>query len=172
MLHLNGLCGQISAVAFVSGLVLSSMPARAEFLVWGVNVNAQTVGATPTALAMSIPPLASGVLDFTVPSATPVIITFSAECSVSGTGFTTYANIDIQVDKAPRDGVFVSVPPTNSDDALCTANNTAAADGWLTASRTVVDTVPKGTSSVRVVARTIGGTGTSRLDDLALLVAR
>jgi hypothetical protein len=111
-------------------------------------------------------------IDLTFASATTLMITFSAECAVAGAGSVVYADVDIQVDKEPRDGNWVTVPTTDNDDAFCTANGTTASDGWVTASRTVADTVPKGTSAIRVVVRSVGGPGPVRIDDLALVVAR
>jgi hypothetical protein len=163
----------VTALAAVSALGLSASPARAEFLAWGINRAPQLAGPGGLVLNMFGPNVsAQRAIDVTVPAATVLMITFSAECSVAGAGSATSADIDIQVDKEPRDGNWITVPTTDADDAFCAANGTTASDGWVTASRTVADTVPKGTSAIRVVARTAGGPGPARIDDLALLVAR
>lgn len=56
---------------------------------------------------------------------------FNAECSVAGTGHSTWLNIDIEV-RRPNGTLFI-LTPSDGDNALCTSNGTAGYDGWVSA---------------------------------------
>jgi hypothetical protein len=96
---------------------------------------------------------------------------FNAECSAMGPPG-NFLGIDIVVDPAGPAPSFV-VPPTDSDNALCSGNNTAGTDGWVSAVSVGVTTLPLDTLhivSVRARTTTLGVSG--GLDDLSLVVFR
>ncbi|MGH2362974.1 MAG: hypothetical protein ACRDGM_20795 [bacterium] len=72
-----------------------------------------------------------------------VVVTYTAECAVGAAAgnTTTWLNIDMQLRNVVT-GAFINLPPStpNTADALCTANGTAATDGWVMASITGIAT--------------------------------
>ena len=152
---------------------LAPAGAQAAVLASTNNQIAQLTGPGAIPLDLSTAPGAQRQVTFVAPTATDVIISFDAECSVAGPGFNTYANIDIQVDTAPLGGGFVSVlPTTGPDDAFCSTNGIAARRRMAQRlTRSVVARVLAGVSAVRVLLSTVGGAGPSRIDDLSLIVS-
>ena len=144
----------IPAAMCVLGL-LTAFAANADDANFAANVNPLAVGAAPVNLITLVVSIPAGQVR-------ELSITHSFECAVGGPGFTSWLEADIFVDGA-------LITPTNSDNASCTANNTAAQDGWVTTSRTVVRAVVGGNHTVQVRGRVIGG-GTGRVDDQALVV--
>lgn len=164
----------LPSALLVGAVAASLVPAGAQAAVLASTNNqiAQLTGPGAIQLDLSTAPGAQRQVTFVAPTATDVIISFDAECSVAGPGFNAYANIDIQVDTAPLGGGFVSVlPTTGPDDAFCSTNGSPPDDGWVNASRSVVARVPAGVSAVRVLLSTVGGAGPSRIDDLSLIVS-
>jgi hypothetical protein len=154
-------------LAAVTGL--ASAPASADILAHSYNVNPQVTAAGPIPLDLN--GVAAGVQDlpFAAAAATRVAISFDAECAVGGANFVTQANITILLDAAPPGGGFVPIQPTTGlDDAFCSSNGTAALDGRLNPSRTVVTRVPAGVNTVRVSLQNVFGAGPSWIDDLAI----
>jgi len=135
--------------------LLGSFAANADDANNVTNANPLNVGAAQVnliTLSVSIP--AGQVRE--------LAITHSFECAVGGLGFTSWLEADIYVD-----GVIVS--PTQSDNASCATNNTAAQDGWVNTSQSVVRAVGGGLHTVQVRGRVVGA-GTARVDDQSLTV--
>jgi len=161
--HLAITCAALAT----SWIGLGVSVAHAEYLTWGVKMQPQIFGSSPEIVTLNQAP--DGILTVNVLKNTTVMINFSAECSVSETDFTSYADINIEVQKPGTP--YITVPPTNDDDAFCSSNGTSADDGRITTSRTVADTLLPGRNSIRVRAKTVG-IGKTRLDDLSLLVSK
>ena len=165
-----------SLSTIVGGVVISvatmgatSVPASADILANSFNVNPQVTAAGPIQLDLNGG--AGGVQDlaFAAPAATRVAISFDAECAVGGANFVTQANVTILLDAAPPGGGFAPIQPTTGlDDAFCSSNGTAALDGRVNPSRTVVTRVPAGVNTVRVTLQNVFGAGPSWIDDLAI----
>ena len=159
----------IGGTIFVAAMGLAIAPASADVLASSFNVNPQVTAAGPIQLDLNS--LAGGVQDlaFAVPAATRVAISFDAECAVGGANFVTQANITILLDAAPPGGGFVPIQPTTGfDDAFCSSNGTAAIDGKLNPSRTVVTEVPAGMDTVPATLQNVFGAGPSWIDDLSI----
>jgi hypothetical protein len=94
-----------------------------------------------------------------------LVISYFAECSVSSNDATTWFQFRIYVDN-------VIVPPTNSDQALCTGIAPAGLDHWSSNGTTVAHTVAAGNHVVRVTGRLAGFTAGEqvRIDDQSLVV--
>jgi hypothetical protein len=164
------------ALAVASCICFSAPAAKADVLAASNNTNPQLFAAAagPPFFPVDLSG-AAGFQDLPVPVAVTTLaaISFDAECAVAGPGFNTWGTIDIQVDLAPPGGGFVSIAPTNAppngnDDAFCSTNGTAAIDGKLNPSRTVVTRLVPGVNTVRVLARTINGAGPTWIDDLSI----
>lgn len=135
--------------------MLTSFAASADDANNVTNVNAMNVGAAQVNLITMVVSIPAGQVR-------ELAITHSFECAVGGLGFNSWLEADIYVD-----GVLIA--PTNSDNASCATNNTAAQDGWVGTSRTTVRAVGGGLHTVQVRGRVIGG-GTARVDDQSLTV--
>ena len=140
--------------------------ARADVLAFATNVFPQTFTLAGP-IAVDLDPVAAGKnwLAFNTNAAGLVEITFSAECSVSGTGSDDYGSIQILVSNAPVGGFSPIVPTAGPDDAFC--SNTS---GRITASMTVVTQVPAGAHRVMVNAQAVNGAPQFHLDDLSITV--
>lgn len=103
-----------------------------------------------------------------------VAIIVNAECAVDG-GPDRWVGIDLQVDPAGAQD-WITVTPTNGDNAFCSGNGTTTGigdlDGWVGATAVGYYTFPgPGLHQVRV--RVNGSAGPlSRLDDMSLVVIR
>ena len=97
-----------------------------------------------------------------------VDIKYNAECSIAGVS-TNWLNTDIIIDPAGRPEPFVC-PPSNSDNALCSGNNTATHnDGWVSAVTNCVTRIPTvGVHIVRVQVNPVPAGVTWRIDDQSL----
>lgn len=144
--------------------------ASADILNFSTNLNPQLFGNALAPVDLRTNAGLQATLPFATAADDLVEITFSAECSVSGTPF-QWGSIQIEVDPAGAVG-FTPIPPTiGPDDAFCSGNNVAGFnDGHLTSSMTVVTRVPAGAHRVRVLASSIGGGAQLRLDDLSITV--
>jgi hypothetical protein len=149
---------------------LSASQASADVLNFSTNINPQLFGAAAVPVDLSTAAGAQTTLSFATAAADLVEITFSAECSVSGSVF-QYGTIQIQVDPAGAVGFTPVAPTIGPDDAFCSGNGIAGAfDGYVTPSMTVVTRVPAGVHQVQVLANTVGGAAVFRLDDLSITV--
>lgn len=108
---------------------------------------------------------------------TRVILTFNAECAVEGSP-TQWLDIDIVVDPAGATGE-TSAPPSNSDNAFCSGNETASdflfgsGDGWVSATTQATINLPvAGTHKVKVRVNGANTGGIARLDDMSLVIMR
>jgi hypothetical protein len=108
---------------------------------------------------------------------TKVVITFNAECAVSGTSF-NWLDIDVLVNPAGPTGE-AAVAPSNSDNALCSGNATdsdflyGGGDGWVSATTQATLVLPQaGNHTVRVLVNGAGASTLSRLDDMSLVIQR
>ena len=119
-------------------------------------------------------PLAAGnVLSLGFSGSGKWVITYSAECAVAAAAGnnSTWMSLEILVDG-------VAIEPTNvagNQDAFCTSNGTAGADGWTNTSITVVTpALALGPHVVEVRAAIINGAaGTSGwLGDSTILISK
>jgi hypothetical protein len=106
---------------------------------------------------------------------TQVVITFNAECALKGNAFNWF-DVDIIVDPAGGTGETI-VPPSNSDNAFCSGNDTYSdfvydsGDGWVSAvTQATMILAQAGTHTVRVRVNGQYTGGISRLDDFSLII--
>lgn len=155
------------ALSTAAALSVATVPASAVVQAFGSNA-ANFSFTTPTALV----PLNNGAtsIPFNIPGAANVrvAITFSAECAVGAPAGNTGAWVDIDI---LVDGVAVS--PTNQvNDAFCSANGSAAVDGWATNSITVARLLAPGPHRLTVQGRLNNGATTGWLSDTATVIQR
>jgi hypothetical protein len=147
-------------------LIATSLPASAEVLATAVNRSAQT-GTVTAALKLTGGGATS--VGFNMPAAGRFQIAFSSECAAARAGNTPfeYVSIDILVDG-------VSHPATiTNDDAWCSADATAAIDGWQHPAIVVAGRAAAGAHAVRVTVTPAGGVGLAYfIDDTSLVVSR
>lgn len=98
-----------------------------------------------------------------------VVVSFNAECTVKGTTFSRWLNIDVLVD-----GVLTS--PSSNDNAFCTSHGNNILDGWVQAISQNVIVVPEaGVHFVSVQGNLVGCNDAEddqwRIDDSTTLVA-
>lgn len=149
------------AVAGVS-LLLPLTAAEAKVRAFGSNTT-PFLSSSATFVDLPIKGAATS-LSFTMARKGKVVITFSSECSVDGNS-TVWANMQITLNGIP-------VAPTNNDTTICTSDTTAAHDGMVQISKSVVATARAGNNIVKVKARlafAAGGT-TFRLEDSSTVV--
>jgi len=144
----------IHKVAMVAALASFASVANAAVRLSAFNLlNFQSAAAT-----VFIPLTSTGavVATFNSNAAGRKVLTFSSECAVVAPAgdFDAWTDLDIIVNGA-------IVPPTAGTlDAFCSANGTAAIDGWETNSRTVVIPVRVGVNTVQIRSRlNAGATG-------------
>lgn len=108
-------------------------------------------------------------LNFATPAARELVISYFSECADESNDTVTYVRLQILVDG-------VAVPPTNSDQALCTGIppdlNGGSLHQWHSVGTTVARTVVAGNHNVRVTGRLIGFAAGERMriDDQSLVV--
>lgn len=120
--------------------------------------------ACPSTTTPALVPLTSTgatSVNFVVKKAGMVGVTFSAECSVSGSASTPWLGIDIMIDG-------ITLDPTASDDALCTEVPNKSI--FTMNSITVAKLLTKGTHTLTVNSQVLGDNG--RLDDVAVTIWR
>jgi hypothetical protein len=151
----------VGTLTLAAALGFGASIARAELLASGTNVNPQLfTNAVPQAVAGTALQFGNCI------AGTPVMITFSAECSHSGT-VAQWGTIQILLN-----GVALS-PTIGNDDAFCSGNETAGVhDGWATQSMEVVGRCRAGANFVAVTARSVFAGTTLRLDDKSTVVDR
>lgn len=141
----------------VLGLTLVSAPAWSTILLVASNVAtiSDTVGPYP-ATSVMIRSFAT-----TVPNQLVRVI-YNAECAIDGPT-TNWLNDDILIDG-------VVLPPSNSDNALCSGNGTAGLDGWTSVVTQVYARVPNaGVHTINVIVQPSVATGW-RIDDQSLVI--
>jgi hypothetical protein len=162
----------INVLAMVFAVGLLAGQASAETIRLGpTNVNPQGGGAAPIFLDLSSAAGLQTTFAFSTSAVNSrVIITFNAECSITAPP-TNWLNIDIFVDPAGAPLPFI-VPPTNSDNALCSGNHTLTQnDGWVSAVAQATTFIgPAGIHTVRVRANGVGVVPNWRIDDITLIV--
>jgi hypothetical protein len=150
--------------AAAAALVLGASAARAERLATGVN-------NTPR-LFTNAPPQSVDI-NGTLPGATltldncfdgtVAIITFTAECSHSGT-VAQWGTIGILLNG-------VALGTAGNDDIFCSGNETPGVhDGWAMQSMQTVGRCRSGDNTVAVTARSVFPGTTLRLDDTVTIV--
>ena len=149
---------------------LASAPAQADILGFSINTNPQLFGAGLTPVDLSSTAGVQQLVGFTLSANDRVAITFSAECSVTGS-LSQWGTIQIEIDPAGPTGFISLLPTTGTDDALCSGNGVATnLDGLVTVSRTVITDAPAGANTVRVQASAANGATQLRLDDLQITI--
>lgn len=143
---------------------LAAAPAQAEILAASTNAAPQTFGAVEALVDLATAAGAQTSLSFTTSKAQLVEISFSAECSVVGTG-TQYGSINLRVNAAGPGPIVPVAPTVGTDDAFCSGGS-----GRLTASMTTTFQVPAGTHQLQVLAVAVNGASQFRLDDLAVTI--
>ena len=161
----------VFVVAFVLGLFGGE--AEAVILLATTNTNAQTDAVAPfppTLLDLNGPAAGGTVLTFVTTAAnTRVVIRFNAECAIAG-ATTNWLDVNILVNPAGPIGT-VAVPPSDSDNALCSGNGTATVnDGWVSAMTQATMILPvAGIHTISVQVDPVPDT-VWRIDDLSLIV--
>ena len=161
----------LAGVAAATAIALVAPSAQAELLTFGTNTTPGFFGFAAAPVDINGPGLAGTSLTFAgcIPG-TPVMITYSAECSHSGT-LAQWGTIQILLN-----GVVLSptnAPPVLSDDAFCSGNATVGVhDGLATQSMEVVGRCRAGANVVAVTARSAFAGTTLRLDDMSTVVDR
>lgn len=95
----------------------------------------------------------------------PVVIMYTAECTVAGDDIFTWLNIDIRVD-----GTAIS--PTNDDNAFCTSRGDGVRGSWVSAATQVKKTLSAGNHTVEIVGlleNFVSG-DSWRIDDQSLII--
>lgn len=159
-------------ISILAGLIAMGfgIPAHAT-----IKANLARSGNYTFAVGTNNPvPLAAGnVLSLGFSGSGKWVITYSAECAVAAAAgnSTTWMSLEILVDG-------VAIEPTNvagNQDAFCSSNGTAGADGWFNATIVVVTpALALGAHTVEVRASIINGAaGTSGwLGDSTILISR
>lgn len=154
------------AFALASGLAVAlAAPAEADVLKFVANTTAQNFTAN-TELTINQDNGAFAT-KFRVKKENAVVITFAAECLVTGNN-NSYVDIDILV-KFEGEATFTAITPSNGDNALC-APGVNTGSSWVSASLTVGQVMPVGNHTVKVLAKPIGTLTNVRIDDLSLTV--
>lgn len=165
--------GKLLAIGAFCALTLIVGQVQANVIATRTNPVAFTVGAGTASCvpATFIPLNAAG--STTLPFVTTqdnqrVVVSYNAECSVKGTTFLRWLNIDVFVD-----GVLI--PPSSDDNAFCTSHGNNSLDGWAQVISQNVFVVPDaGIHFVAVRGNLVGCNDTEddqwRVDDSTTLV--
>jgi len=143
------------------GLGLMASQASATVLCGVTNINPISPAGGPAAVVIRA--------NFTTPVPNQLVdIKYNAECSIAGVS-TNWLNTDIVINPAGLPPPFVC-PPSNSDNALCSGNNTAAVnDGWVSAVTNCVARIPTaGVHTVFVRVNPVPAGTNWRIDDQSL----
>jgi hypothetical protein len=158
-------------IAAVTAGTLLASPASADIRLVTNNMLPQT---SNLALLLDLNGALAGAqqtLTFTttVPNSIARII-FNAECALGAVvSPASYVDIDVRVRPAGAPA-FVTLPPTLSDNAFCSANQTLGSDGRVSAAVQAYVALPAvGAHQIQVGARPVGG-GNWWIDDLSLVV--
>jgi hypothetical protein len=167
-----------SRIGAALALGLFATQASATILLGVVNTIAQNSApagfATPTLLDLN-GAVAGSQTTVTFITSLPgqrVTITFNAECAVGGVSDVAWLDVDILVDPAGPTAAFV-VPPSDGDNALCTANGTPGNDGWVSGvvnATTTVRSAGVHTIQVRVTGQSGAPDSNWRVDDTSLII--
>lgn len=160
----------LAGAAVAAAIAVVAPSAQAELLTFGTNTAPGFFGFAAAAVDINGPPAGTTLTFAGCIPGTPVMITYSAECSHSGT-LAQWGTIQILLN-----GVVLSptnAPPVLSDDAFCSGNATVGVhDGWATQSMEVVGRCRAGANIVAVTARSAFAGTTLRLDDMSTVVDR
>jgi hypothetical protein len=139
--------------------------AHADVLRFVANGDAQNF-TTPTELTIN---QQNGAFSakFKVKKESLVVVTFSAECLVTGNNG-SYVDIDILV-RLDGEATFNPLPPTDDDNALCAPGNNTGSS-WVSASVSGGQVMPVGNHTVKILARPQGTLTNVRIDDLSVAV--
>ena len=149
---------------------LATAPAKADVLTFGVNTIPQLFGAVLAPVDLSSNAGLQQLVGFNLAANDRVAITFSAECSVTGS-LLQWGTIQIEIDPAGPINFISLLPTVGADDAFCSGNGVATnLDGLVTASRTVITDAPAGFNTVRVQASAANGAAQLRLDDVQITI--
>lgn len=146
------------ALAAVFGLTLASAPVSSAILLVASN----TVPVSDAVAPYPATPVLVRAFATTVPNQLVRVI-YNAECAINGPA-TTWLDDTILIDGLP-------LPPTNGgDNALCSGNGTAGADGWVSAATQAYTRIPNpGAHTISVIVQPFPATGW-RIDDQSLVI--
>jgi hypothetical protein len=104
-------------------------------------------------------------------------VTYTAECAVSAAAgsTSTWLTINIELVDIATNVVTALAPSSGTDDAFCTSNGTAEADGWVMASITGIATnLPRANYAAQIRSSILNGVAGNfgRLDDSTLVVRK
>jgi hypothetical protein len=163
----------LGVATMAAALGLGASAARAELIASGTNTVPALFGfGGPFPVDINGPLMGTTLTipDNLCPQGTPVMITYSAECSHNGTP-AMWGTIQILLN-----GVVLSptdAPPMNNDDAFCAGDGVAGVhDGRATHSMEVVGRCNDGVDVVAVTANSVAAGTTMRLDDMSTVVDR
>ena len=152
-------------VAFAAAWLLAAANAEAKIYAYGVY--GLNFTATPTTGYAAVPLTDAGKTSLkfkTKNDATPVMISFTAECSINTAG-AAWVDIDVMVD-----GVAIA-PTAQTSDAFCGADGVAGFDPFTSAAVNVVAVVPvAGTHVVEVRARASDNSSGIWVSDTSIVV--
>jgi hypothetical protein len=159
--------GFVLGICLIAGMASSVQTLRLAL----TNTNAQ-VGVGPaaalTCLDLSSAAGAQTIAGFATP-ASRVVVRFSAECAVGGPT-TSWVNLDIIVDPAGAAPPAAIAPTATTDNAFCSGNGTAVADGWVSAEVQGYAVLPAGAHTVRVCVNGVNPGSNWRIDDSSLTI--
>jgi len=144
-------------------LGLAAGQASAAFSLFAQGPTNFTFTTDDTALPLSVGGATTRTFKTTVANER-VVIAYNAECGYATTTAGDWTGVDIVVDG-------VVIPPSNSDDAMCTSDGTNSYK-WIRPIMNVFYTVPTaGTHTIQVKGR-ISGTGTAWYGDSTLIITK
>ena len=131
------------AIALFASALAVALPADAKVRAFGSN-STPFVSSSATFVDLPIKGTATSI-SFNMPADDFVVITFSTECSVSGTSI-VWANLQIVLN-----GKIVK--PTGHDTTLCSDNTTAIHDGFVQVSKSVAAKAITGNNVLKIRAK-------------------
>jgi hypothetical protein len=151
--------------AFAAASLLTAATAEAKIYAYGAY--GFNFSATPTTGYAAVPLTDAGKTSLkfkTTKDAQPVIISFTAECSIDSAS-AAWVDIDVLVD-----GVAIA-PTAQTSDAFCGADSVAGFDPFTSAAVNVVAVVPvTGSHIVEVRARASDNTSGIWVSDTSIIV--
>lgn len=150
----------IAAALLTSVLATIAAPASAK--VYNASANKSPQFFTDTAELRLVDAGGAVALPFTAPIKGIYLVTFTAECMVTGT--TAFVSLDVVVDGVAQGAT------AGRDDGFCAADDTAGFDHPTTHAMTIPVFVKPGNHTVRIGAALVGGPATASIDDLTIVV--
>lgn len=159
----------VLGIVLAAGLVASQAWAETLRLMYH-TLDPQTSPPLPNVYCLDLSSAAGvqNLLGFSTPGPARLVIRYNAECAVGGPAG-NYLNLDIVIDPAGA-AVPFTAPPSNSDNAFCSGNGTAALDGWVSATAQAFASVPAGAHTVQVCVNVFGAGPSWRIDDSSLTI--